>query len=161
MKLTIAPILAKANIHKPFVLETDASQHHVAAMLMQYDDNSLPQVVAYFSKKLRPAERRYSATDREALAIVLVCRKFNSYLWGTRFAIRTDHQPVVSVFKHRTKSPRMNRWILEMKDYQYQIEYKQGKKNVVADHLSRPVRIIQNNEERWLGKSKEELTEML
>ncbi len=120
----------------------------------------MPQVVAYFSKKLRPVERRYSATDREALAIVLACRQFNSYLWGTRFTIRTDHQPVVSLFKHRTKSPRMNRWILEMKDYQYQIEYKQGRKNVVADHLSRPVRVIQNNEEQWLGKSKEEVIEM-
>ncbi len=116
--------------------------------------------MAYFSKKLRPVERRYSDTDREAVAIVLACRQFNSYLWGTRFTIRTDHQPVVSVFKHRTKSPRMNRWILEMRDYQYQIEYKEGRKNVVADHLNRPVRIIQNNEEQWLGKSKEELIEM-
>lgn len=67
-KLTAAPILTKDNINKPFVLETDASQHHVAAVLMQYTENNLPQVVAYFSKKLRPVEIRYSATDREALA---------------------------------------------------------------------------------------------
>ncbi len=160
MKLTTAPILAKANIHKPFVLETDPSQHHVTAVLMQYNDNSLPQIVAYFLKKLWPVERQYSAMDREALAIVLACCQFNSYLWGTQFTIQTDHQPVVSVFKHKTKSPRMNRWILEMRDYQYRIEYKQGRKNVVTDHLSQPVRVIQHNEEQWLGKSKEELIEM-
>ncbi len=47
-----------------------------------------------------------------------------------------------------------------MRDYQYQIEYKQGRKNAVADHLSRPIRVIQNNEEQWLEKSKEELIEM-
>ncbi len=141
-KLNTAPILTKASINKPFVLETDASQHHVAAVLMQCTDNNLPQVVAYFFKKLRPVEIRYSATDREALAIVLSCRQFNSYLWGTKFVIRTDHQPVVSVFKHKTKLPRTNRWILEMRDYLYKTEYKQGRKNVVADHLSRPVRII-------------------
>ena len=132
---------------RPFGLETDARQRHVAGVLMQYSDSST-WVVAYFSKKLRPAEMRYSASDREALAIVLSCRQFNTYLWGTMFTIRTDHQPVVSVFRHRTKSPRMNRWILEMRDYQYNIEYKQGNNNWVADQLSRPVSLIQDGQDQ-------------
>ncbi len=104
---------------------------------------------------------RYSATDREALAIVLACRQFNHYLWGTRFVIRTGHQPITTVFRQRTKSPRMNRWMLEMRDYRFKVEYKMGKNNVVADQLSRPVRVIQGSEDgTWLVKSRDEIQEM-
>ncbi len=55
----------------------------------------------------------------------------------------------------------MNRWILEMRDYRYNIEYRADRKNAVADQLSRPVRIIRCQlEERWLGKTKEEFKQM-
>ncbi len=84
-KLVTSPILVKANLYKQFILETDASQHHVAAILLQCDDEGLPRAVGYFSKKLKQAEVRYSATDREALAIVLACRQLHHYLWRTRF----------------------------------------------------------------------------
>ncbi len=94
-----APILAKAKLSKQFIFETDASQRHVAAVLLQYDEEGLPRTIGYFSKKLKPAEVRYSTTDREALAIVLACRHFNYYLWGPKFTIRTNHQPIASVFK--------------------------------------------------------------
>ncbi len=118
-------------------------------------------MVGYFSKKLKPAEVRYSAIDREALAIVLACRQFIHYLWGTKFIIRTDHQPITTVCRQRTKSPRMNRWMLEMRDYRLKVEYKQGKNNIVADQLSRPVRVIQGSEDgTWLGKSRDEIQEM-
>ncbi len=160
-KLVTSPILDKANLSKRFILETDASQHHVAAVLLQYDDEGLPRAVGYFSKKLKQAEVRYSATDREALAIVLACRQFHHYLWGTWFIIRTDHQPITTVFRQRTKSPRINRLMVEMRDYRFRVEYKQGKNNVVADQLSRPVRVIQGSEEgTWLGKSRDEIQEL-
>ncbi len=82
-------------------------------------------------------------------------------MWGSKFIVRTDHQPIVSVFRQKTKSPRINRWILEMRDYCYKIEYKEGKRNVVADQLSRPVRVIQGCEGgKWLGKNKEEIKVM-
>ncbi len=58
------------------------------------------------------------------------CRHYNHYFWNSRFTIRTDHQPLTSVFKQRTKSPRMCRWILEMRDYHYKVEFKSGKKNI-------------------------------
>ncbi len=130
--LVKAPILAKAKLSKPFILETDASQRHVAAVLLQYDEQGLPRTVGYYSKKLKPAEARYATTDREALAVVLACRHFNHYLWGSSFTIRTDHQPLTSLFKQRTKSPRMCRWILEMRGYHYKVEFKPGKRNVVC-----------------------------
>ncbi len=78
-KLVTSPILVKANLSRQFILETDASQQNVAAVLLQYDDEGLLRAISYFSKMLKPAEVRYSATDREALAIVLVCRQFNHY----------------------------------------------------------------------------------
>ncbi len=160
-KLVSSPILVKANLSKQFILETDASQHHVAAVLLQYDDEGLPRTVGYFSKKLKPVEVRYSTTDRKALAIVLACRQFNRYLRGTKFIIRTDHQPITTVFRQRTKSPRMNRWMLEMMDYRFKVEYKIGRNNVVADQVSRPVRKIQGSDDgTWLGKSKDEIKEM-
>ncbi len=62
---------------------------------------------------------------------------------GTKFTILTDHQPLTSIFKKKTKSARMNRWIMEMREYHYEIKYVQGKYNYVADQLSRPVRTIQ------------------
>ncbi len=139
-RLVSAPVLVKANLSQPFVLETDASQHHVAAVLLLYDEKD-PRTIGYFSKKLKSAEVRYSTTDLEALAIVLACSQFH-HLWGSKFIVRTDHQPIVSVFRQKTKSLHMSRWILEMPDYCYKIEYKAGKRNVVADQLSRPVRVI-------------------
>ncbi len=96
---------------------------------------------------MKNTEVRYSATDREALAIVLACRQLHHYLWSVRFVIRTDHQPITSVFRQRTKSPRMNRWMLEMREYRLKVEYKKGKNNVVADQFSRPVRLIQESED--------------
>ncbi len=79
-RLVSTPVLAKANLSKQFILETNASQNHVAGVLLQYDNKGLPRTIGYFSKKLRPAETRYSTTDREALVIVLACRRFNH--WG-------------------------------------------------------------------------------
>ncbi len=79
--------------------------------------------------------------------MVLACRQFHHYLRGTECTIQRDHQPIVSVFRQRSKSPRMNRWILEMRDCHYKIEYKAGKDNVVADQLCRLVKCIKVVEE--------------
>ncbi|XP_066968110.1 uncharacterized protein [Macrobrachium rosenbergii] len=136
---------------RPFQLFTDASLDHVGAVLMQESDGLL-KPVGYLSKKLKPVEQRYSTTDREALAIVLACRRFHHFLWGTMFTIHTDHQPLLSVFKRKTKSPRMNIWIIEMQDYRFKVVYRPGKHKEVADQLSRPVRVIfHNNQDNYLG----------
>ncbi len=70
----------------------------------------------------------------------------------------TDHQLLVTIFKKKTKSPTMNRWVLEIREYNYYINYMKGTKNVVADTLSRPILLIEaNHEGTWLGKSMEEM----
>ncbi len=107
-KLVNAPILIRADITKPFVVTTDVNDTHVGGVLSQAQPDGSDRSIAYFSKRLKPAETRYSVTDKEALAVVLTCRNFQHYLWGTKFTIITDHQPLVSIFKKKTKSPRMN-----------------------------------------------------
>ena len=155
--LTTAPVLAKAQITKQFELHTDASKDHIGAVLMQRDEAQNLRPIGYFSKKLKAVEQRYSTTDREALAVVMACRRFHHYLWGTSFTIHTDHQPLVSVFKRKTKSPRMNRWVVELQDYRFKIVYRPGRSNYVPDQLSRPVRrIVYEDEGDFLGLTKDE-----
>ena len=159
-ELITAPLLVKAQVNCPFELHTDASSDHVGAVLQQRQRDGSLKPIAYFSKKLKPTEQRYSTTDREALAIILACRNFHHFLWGTLFTIVTDHQPLVSVFKRKTKSSRMGRWAVEMQDYRFKIQYNPGKQNQVADQLSRPVRsIVQQNQDNYLGLTKAEMIE--
>ncbi len=103
--LVNAPILVKARVEHPFVLTTDASNTHVGGVLSQIQSDGVNKPVAYFSKKLTSCEFLYSATDKEALSIVLPCHNFHHYLWGTRFTVVTYHQPLTSIFKRKTKSP--------------------------------------------------------
>ncbi len=136
------PVLVKAQVNQPFLLTTDASSTHIGGVRCQIQSNGSKRPIGFFSKKLNPCESRYSATDKEVLAVILACRNFHHYRWCTRFTVITDHQPLTSIFKRKTKSPRMNRWILEVREYNYKINYLKGKDNFVADHLPCPVRII-------------------
>ena len=154
-----APVLVRADVTKPFIVTTDASQTHVGGVLSQIQEDGSDRPIGYFSKKLKPPESRYSTTDREALAIILTCRHFHHYLWGTKFIIYTDHRPLTSIFKKKTKSQRVQRWTWEMKEYSFEIKYVKGKNNFVADSLSRPVRIIKRvptQSESYLGLSQNE-----
>ncbi len=152
--LTQAPILVRVDISQPFVVTTDASKTHVGGVLSHVQPDGTNKAIAYFLKKLKPTKVRYSATDKEAHAVVLTCRNFHHYLWGAKFTIFTDAQPLSSIFKKKTKFPRMNRWIFGMKEYNYVEQYVQGKDNHAVDNLSRPVRVIQRPQEPiWLGKT--------
>lgn len=106
-------------------------------MLIQRDDSDYPRPVAYFSRKLKGPETRYSTIDAEALAVVEAVRNFDPYLYAKHFTIYTDHQPLVYTFSRRTKSTRMSRWAHELMFYDYNIRYKLGAHNHVPDILSR------------------------
>ncbi len=80
--LTTAPVLVKADVNQPFLVTTDASSTHVGGVLSQVQPDDSNKPIGYFSKKLSPTEARYSATDREALRVVLTCQNFHQYLWG-------------------------------------------------------------------------------
>lgn len=151
------PILVNYQPELSLVLVTDASDDCVGAVLHQIQPDKSVRALGYYSKKISKCEQRFSVTDKEALAVVLACRHFHHYLWGAHFEIQTNHQPLTNIFRRRTKSPRVTRWMLEMREYNFRIKYLKGKDNVVADQLSRPVRLLTHQPNTtWLGLTREE-----
>ena len=91
-ELCSAPVLVSPDFNRPFILQTDASDRGVGAVLSQYNDAGLDHLVAYFSHKLLPREERYSITEKECLAIKLGVKAFKVYLLGKPFIVQTDHR---------------------------------------------------------------------
>ncbi|KAL1130399.1 hypothetical protein AAG570_013337 [Ranatra chinensis] len=135
------PVLRFPNFSLPFVITTDASQVAVGAVLSQvYSGGDRP--VAYASKKLTPAESRYSAIERELLGVVWAVEHIRSYVWGRQFRIKTDQKPLVWVEGLRETSARITRWKERLAPYAFQITHTKGRDNLVADCLSRMVNAI-------------------
>lgn len=133
------PILRYPNFDKPFTLTTDASNYAIGAVLSQEG-----HPICYISRTLNNHEKNYSATDKEFLAILWSVNYLRPYLYGRKFTIFTDHQPIKflhSKYKGKDMSPRHQRWLLKLGEYDFNIEYLKGKENQVADFLSR----IENN----------------
>lgn len=118
------------------VLIVDASPYGLGAVLTQLKTEG-PRVIAYGSKSLTQAESRYCQSEREALALVWAVEHFSYYLLGIDFDLITDHKSLETLFGTRsTPCPRIERWVLRLQAYRYQIKFKSGKTNL-ADPLSR------------------------
>ncbi|XP_046748852.1 uncharacterized protein K02A2.6-like [Diprion similis] len=114
----------------------DASPVGLGAVLIQKLKDG-PRVIKYASKALTEVEKRYSQTEKEALALVWACEKFHMYLYGKEFELITDHKPLELIFGPKSKPcARIERWVLRLQCYKYQVRYKPGKSNI-ADPLSR------------------------
>lgn len=120
----------------PFVVETDASDHSIAAHLSQSG-----RPVAFFSRTLSKSEQRHSSIEKEAYAIVEALKKWRHFLIGRHFQLITDQRSVSFMFntKHssKIKNEKILRWRLELACYSYDITYRPGKENKVADAFSR------------------------
>lgn len=82
-------------------------------------------------------ERRYSQTEKEALALVWACERFKIYVFGRKFELETDHKPLDCIFGKLSKpSARIERWVLRLQGYDFRLVYRTGKANI-ADSLSR------------------------
>ena len=141
------PILKLPNFNKQFIIATDASAHSVGAVLSQdFEGNELP--IAYASRQLKNAEKNYSTTERECLALIFGLKQFRCYVYGNRFTVITDHQPLKWLMGVKDPHNRLLRWSLLLAEYDFEIVYRPGKSNGNADALSRirPVRLIQIKE---------------
>ena len=131
------PILVYPNFEKKFKLTTDASNIGLGVILSQEDDEGVDRVIAYASKKLTRAEKNYSTTELELLAIIFAIDKFRPYIYGRTFDLVTDHKPLIHLNTSTSKSERLTRWKLALAEHTFDIKYKPGKDNVNADVLSR------------------------
>ncbi|CAI7841259.1 unnamed protein product [Closterium sp. NIES-53] len=135
--LTSAPILILPDPEKDYVIEADASDQAVGAVLMQDQGKGL-QPIAYLSKKLHGAELNYPIHDKEALAIITAFKTWRCYLEGRKTTVYTDHCSLKYLKTQPTLSRRQVRWIDFLEThFDYDIVYKPGHKNK-ADALSRP-----------------------
>ena len=117
----------------------DASDVAVGGVLQQFL-NGMWQPLSFFSKKLNPAETRYSAFNRELLAVYATIKHFRHNLKGRNFFVNTDHKPLTFVMSSVTEraSLRQTRHLAFIAEFTTDIRYVKGETNFVADALSRP-----------------------
>jgi hypothetical protein len=125
-------LLKFPNFQRPFTLSTDASGVAVAAVLEQ---DSGPIIFA--SRSLNQAERNYSTTDREFLALVWGIKKFKQYLYGRQFHCKTDHKPLIHMIKSSPINSRHARYLQMLEEYDFSLSYIPGVDNIAPDALSR------------------------
>ncbi|XP_021834473.1 uncharacterized protein LOC110774242, partial [Prunus avium] len=137
-KLTSAPIIVAPDWDLPFEIMCDASDYAVGAVLGQRR-NKLLHVIYYASRTLNDAQRNYTTTEKELLAVIFSLDKFRSYLIGAKVIVYTDHSALKYLLSKKDAKPRLIRWVLLLQEFDLEIRDKKGSENVVADHLSRLV----------------------
>jgi hypothetical protein len=135
--LSTPPILAYPDFELPFILLTDACHYGLGAILSQKDEHGRERVISYASRVIHKHEKNWPIIEKEGLAVVWGLEIFRPYLLGHKVTIRTDHQPLKYIFTTTKSSGRLQRWAMEIFEYDYEIEYKPGKENKNADALSR------------------------
>ena len=138
--LTMAPVLAYPDYTQPFILETDASLKGLGAVLSKKGKDGEVRIIAFASRSLRPSERSmcdYSSAKIELMALKWsVCEKFKDYLLGSKFTVFTDNNPLVYVKTSKLGAAQI-RWLSELALYDFDIVYRTGCSNLVANALSR------------------------
>lgn len=159
VKILSSPVvLTYPDFKLPFIVNTDASQDGLGATLSQEQDG-VEKVICYASRALRKAEKNYPAHKLEFLALKwAVVDKFHDYLYGHRFTVRTDNNPLTYVTTTARLDATGHRWLASLATYDFDIIYRAGRKNQDADALSRRPHEVDDEEECTI--SREEMIAM-
>ena len=136
-KLTTTPVLAYPDFNQQFILDTDASNAAIGAVLSQIGDDGQEHVIAYGSRLLTKSERQYSVTRRELLAVVVFTKYFRPYLLGRSFVLRTDHGSLQWLFNFKDPEGQVARWLEALQELNFEIVHRNGRSHNNADALSR------------------------
>ncbi len=134
--LTSEPVLRAPDFNCPFLLQTDASDTGLGAVLSQIQDGEEHPVI-YINRKLTPAEQRYAAVEKEALAVKWAVLELRYYLLGRKFTLITDHAPLQWMARAKDTNARVTRWFLALQDFHFTLRHRAGTANANADGLSR------------------------
>ena len=129
-------MLALPRQHGCFVLDTDASDVGMGAVLSQLQEGE-ERVIAYESKRFTKQQRRYCVTRRELLAVHSAVHHFRHYLLGGEFLVRTDHNSLRWLFNFKSPEGQLARWLEVLSQYDFKIVHRPGNKHSNADALSR------------------------
>ena len=128
----------------PFILETDASDFAIAAIL-----NQGGRPVAFFSRSLKNSEKSHPAIEKEACSIIEAIRKWKHFLAGKHFTLNTDQEAISFIFNQKKltkiKNDKLIRWRCELSCYSFDIVHKPGVENIAADAMSRVVASVSHN----------------
>lgn len=131
-----APTLAHPDFTKEFILDTDASDFAIGAVLSQEFDGK-EHVIAYASKSLSKAERKYCVTRKELYALVHFIKYFRHYLYGKKFTVRTDHGSLRWLMQYKNPEGQVARWLEILSSFDMKIVHRSGKSHKNADGMSR------------------------
>lgn len=145
--MSTAPVLAYLDESLPFVIAADASDLAVGAVLQQDQGKGL-QPIAYFSRKLHGAELNWSTHEKEALAQVLALKEWWCYVEGVQFVLETNHSPLRYLQTQPQLSRKQARWLEFFQQFSFDVRYRKGLRNQVADALSRLQ--VQQIEATWI-----------
>ncbi|KAK4390300.1 Transposon Tf2-11 polyprotein [Sesamum angolense] len=127
-----APVLALPDFSKSFVVEADACDKGIGAVLMQEH-----RPIAYLNKALSPRNQGLSVYEKEFLAILQAVHKWKHYLVGHYFIIKTDHQSLKHILEQKVDNVIQQKWISKLLGLDYEVQYKKEKDNIAVDALSR------------------------
>ncbi|GBG78494.1 hypothetical protein CBR_g26523 [Chara braunii] len=135
--LTSAPVLARPDPTRPFALYTDWQPQAISAVLTQHGADGREHVIEYASKTLSQAQANYEACKGECLAVVWGIQHFRPYLYGQKFVLVTDHQPLLSLRNNTDYTGTLGRWALRLQDYDFDIRHRATWQHGNADGLTR------------------------
>ena len=138
-ELSHPAVLALYNPRAKSKISADASSYGLGAVLLQQQGEQW-RPIAYASRSMNEAERRYAQIEKEALAVTWACQKFSNYILGSKFLIESDHKPLIPLLGSKRLDdlpPRIVRFRLRLSKFDYTIEHVPGKLMYTADTLSR------------------------
>lgn len=135
--LSKKPVLMAPDFSKGFIIQCDASERGMGAILCQKDSGGNERPVLYLSRKLSCREEAYSTSEKECACVVWAVQKLACYVSGSKFVVETDHCPLTWLNNMSSKSGRLLRWSMILQQHNLDVRYKKGKLNANADALSR------------------------